>query len=514
MQPKGFWSYARDDDGHLAGVVSSLRKRIEGEVSMLLGEYVTIFQDIHDLRTGDRWAEKLRDGITATTFLIPVLSPRFFKRPWCKEEVLTYLRLSKEKGVEPRIFPILFVDFDDDENCEVRTALRPFQYKSFTQWRFESDPTVKAKLEYEFAKDVKDRLKSSLPAPTIPSKSSKSMIESAAVVTSERAGDNSAPSVLYKTHVVDPMPRRGDFQCIKDAIDAAEPGDRIVIREGTYRESLRLSKPLELLGEGDPDGIVIVAVGNFTLRCDAPMARIRGVRFRQEAGRKGCSLLIVGGSVEIEDCNIESLSLACVEIKGVGTRPTLRRCTMRRGASYGIFIWGGAEPSIEDCTMVENQHSGVRIHGEDTRPVLRRCIVRDGMQSGIYFSAGAAGVMEACEVTGNMRAGVEIIEAANPMLRNCMLRGNKGTGLSVYSSGKGEVVGCEITKNGNAGIYVDEAGSPIVANCFVSSNAYEAVWIKDAQSGGLFRDNDLTGNSRGPWDIAEGATVTRERNKE
>ena len=123
MSPKGFWSYARGDDDHLDGVLTELRGRIAGEVSMLLGHDVGIFQDIHDLRTGDLWEEKLRAAVSNASFLIPVLMPRFFNRDWCREEVLTYLRVCKEAGLEPRIFPIRFVEWDDDDGCEVRAAV-------------------------------------------------------------------------------------------------------------------------------------------------------------------------------------------------------------------------------------------------------------------------------------------------------------------------------------------------------------------------------------------------------
>jgi hypothetical protein len=155
MEPKGFWSYARDDDEHLAGALSRLRQQIAGEVAMLLGRDVDMFQDIRDVRTGERWAERIRAELTAATFLVPVLTPRYLNRPWCREETLTFLRLAREKGIEPNIFPIRFVEYDEDPGCELRQALSPFQYKDFTQWRFESDPTRRDKLLNEFARDVK-----------------------------------------------------------------------------------------------------------------------------------------------------------------------------------------------------------------------------------------------------------------------------------------------------------------------------------------------------------------------
>ena len=65
--------------------------------------------------------------------------------------MLTYLKVCKEAGLEPRIFPIRFVEWVDDDGCEVRAALAPFQYKDLSNWRHESDPTQRSKLIYEFA---------------------------------------------------------------------------------------------------------------------------------------------------------------------------------------------------------------------------------------------------------------------------------------------------------------------------------------------------------------------------
>ena len=464
VQPKGFWSYARGDDAHLDGVLTELRGRIAGEVSMLLGHDVGIFQDIHDLRTGDRWAEVLRAGVTKASFLIPVLTPRFFNRDWCREEVLTYMRISEENGVEPRIFPIRFVEWDEDKDCEVRAALAPFQYKDLSNWRFESDPTQKAKLLHEFARDVKARLKVA-PAPR-PVAAAVVEVKATGSVKLESREAKPGDAPRYKTYVVDPI-HRGDFTTIGAAIAAAEPGSKIVVREGTYREALRLSKPLEIVGEGDRERIVVVTATDDALHCDAPMARISGMRFCREVGGLDFGIQISGGAVEIDDCVVESLSWACVGISGAGSSPS-----------------------------------------------LRRCIARDGKQDGYIFVDGAGGVMDRCEAVGNGHSGVLIVMEADPMLRDCVLRGNSLGGAKYYTNGRGRLEGCVIEANGGAGVDVGKGGAPEVTGCTIKSNAYQAVWIRDAASGGVFRGNDLRGNQRGAWDIADGAEVTREDNRE
>jgi parallel beta-helix repeat protein len=64
-------------------------------------------------------------------------------------------------------------------------------------------------------------------------------------------------------------------------------------------------------------------------------------------------------------------------------------------------------------------------------------------------------------------------------------------------------------------VHIRTGGSPTLRRNRINRNDYEAVWVYEGGRG-MIEDNDLTGNKRGPWDIAEDskANVQRSGNRE
>lgn len=157
MLPKGFWSYARGDDQHMDRLITDLRAQVVGEISTLFGEEVGMFQDVYDIRTGEDWKERLKEELNDASFMIPVLTPRYFERQWCREEIIEFINLSEQKGVQAFLFPIYLVPdrkFDAGNHCQVREAVSKYQHFDFRELRFESDRSIRDKSIFDFAKDV------------------------------------------------------------------------------------------------------------------------------------------------------------------------------------------------------------------------------------------------------------------------------------------------------------------------------------------------------------------------
>lgn len=110
MTAFGFLSYARFDDRHERGRLSLLRERLSGEVQIQTGQPFPIFQDQHDLQWGDPWQARLQQAIDGTSFLIPILTPSFFRSTACRREVGRFLHRERREHGSDRILPIYWVD--------------------------------------------------------------------------------------------------------------------------------------------------------------------------------------------------------------------------------------------------------------------------------------------------------------------------------------------------------------------------------------------------------------------
>jgi hypothetical protein len=107
------------------------------------------------------------------------------------------------------------------------------------------------------------------------------------------------------TVTVDPMPGRGEFTTISDAISRAAPGTRIRIRPGHYREQLIINKPLELVGDGAREDIIVEAQDAHTLVFDTDIGIARGLTFKQSGAAEYYLVWIKQGRVALENVSYQ-----------------------------------------------------------------------------------------------------------------------------------------------------------------------------------------------------------------
>src|SRR5262245_46396729 len=103
-------SYYRHDDKAAGKLLSKIRSKLESEIQVYAGDAdLEVFQDTDDIEPGDEWKKRLRDAIDNSAFFIPVITPFYFARPACRQELEIWLLNYKSADDRRRILPIKFL---------------------------------------------------------------------------------------------------------------------------------------------------------------------------------------------------------------------------------------------------------------------------------------------------------------------------------------------------------------------------------------------------------------------
>ncbi|WP_181167984.1 TIR domain-containing protein [Mesorhizobium sp. B2-4-19] len=150
-QPIAFLSYVRSDDDHDSGRITELRQRLEGEVKIQTGEDFPIFQDRNDIKWGQVWKERIETTILDITFLIPIVTPTYFRSEMCRKEFETFLIRENALGEDRLILPIYYVQAKQLEagfpggTDAIADVLKTRNWADWRQYRFDplSTPELK-----------------------------------------------------------------------------------------------------------------------------------------------------------------------------------------------------------------------------------------------------------------------------------------------------------------------------------------------------------------------------------
>jgi parallel beta-helix repeat protein len=514
-QPASFMSYALVDDSD--GRLQQFRAELEGEVWAHLGEQIPIRPRPEEITAGKGGEADLGPALSEVTLLIPILSPSFFNSPTCRNALTSFLQRETELERQDLILPVYYIEcpllYDEAARSgdELAQAVVARQWVDWRELRYEpfDSPRV-GRAMTEVAVRIRDTLRGT---PTIAAQvepDSPDENDEVAVALP----DTPRPTAIATTaHRVVDREGRGDYRTITDAIEAAQGGDRIVVRPGTYVEGLVIDKPLEIIGDGDRRQIRIEATGCDAILFVATMGRIANLTVRQLGEGDWYGVDIVQGRLDLEDCDIRSASRDCVAIRG-GADPRLRRNRIHHGKAGGVYVYENGQGTIENNEILSCSFAGVAIR-EGGNPVLRGNRIYDGSSAGVHVSDRGQGVVEDNDIFRNAFHGVAIKTGGNLTLRRNRIRENKKSGVYVHDLGSGTLVDCDIFANRHAGVAITRGGNLEARENRINRNGREGVFVGSG-GGGTIEDNDLRDNALGAWhrSIDDQPNLKRTHNKE
>jgi F-box protein 11 len=300
---------------------------------------------------------------------------------------------------------------------------------------------------------------------------------------------------IRQTVVVSPQ-GQGNFRKIGDALRQAPPGTRIVVRPGFYRESLVLSQPVEIVGDGSAADIVLTSDHGSCLRMQTAEALVRGltIAFRADrAEQRYAAVDLSQGRLVLEECDVTSNALSCVLIHGPTANAVLRRCHVHHGNECGVYVLRGGEAVLESCDVERNRLSGVQV--KQASLVMTRCRIHDQPTNhGLAVLDNGQATVEDCDVFGNGLAGISVSQGSRPVVRRTQIHDGKEAGVLFHDHGQGTVEDCDIFGNAAAGVVIRQGSTPTVRRCRIHDQAnHYGVYVSEKGRGRL-EECDLFAN--------------------
>lgn len=312
----------------------------------------------------------------------------------------------------------------------------------------------------------------------------------------------------------------GQYKSIGEALRAVQPGMRILVRPGLYRENLIIDKPVEIVADtrGESESVSIQTLNSSSITMRTERALVRGFIIRHRVGFMGelFNLLsknktpavdVPQGELVLEHCDIVSNSVAGIAIHGTTANPVIRNTKIHDGKSNGVWVYDGAQGTLEDCDISGTYWSAVRIE-EGGNPILRRCKVSKSKQAGIVVTDGGMGRIEDCEIFDNY-LGLESRRGSKPTVLRTNIHQSRHNGVYVQESSSALIEECQIYSNGNVGLQITEHSTPVVARSRIFDNVYSDVEILEG-SDPIIRDCTIYGGEMSGLFVYNGGQGTIE----
>jgi hypothetical protein len=337
----------------------------------------------------------------------------------------------------------------------------------------------------------------------------------APMLTAAEAGAKSqAPVTPFPAVLIISESGDGDYNNFREAMRNLPANGRLLVRPGIYRESLVIDKPMEIIGDGKRQEIIVTSASASCVVMQTDKASVRGLTLRQEAdGRPAGEVFfavdIARGRLILEGCEIISRGLSCVGIHNKLSSSVIRHCRIHGSVDSGIYLFHEATGVIEDSDIYENDNVGVAVT-EGAAVTVKRCSIRDGNNAGIVVWNGGTGFIEECNIFSNAKANVGVSEGGNPTFRHCRIYDGANSGVFVHDNGQVTLEDCEIYNHAEPEVAVTLGGNLTLTRCRIHDGSSSGLFISNAGSA-LIEDCDITANGDAGVQVDAGGTAAIRR---
>ncbi|HEX6144162.1 MAG TPA: right-handed parallel beta-helix repeat-containing protein [Geminicoccaceae bacterium] len=297
---------------------------------------------------------------------------------------------------------------------------------------------------------------------------------------------------LYDRHfktswLVDPS-GEGDAVTIGEALDRAGEGARILIRPGTYHESLVLDGAFHLAAAGEGEMPLIAPEAGPCLLTTASGGSVRGLAFQGGETAGLACLAISGGDLRVEASRISAASGPALEVRA-GAMPTIQDSEIAGG---GLVVREGAQPVVASTTIAAVSGPAITVRSGAAPEIVESRIERSGP---VVFAEGAGGRFERNRIEGALTNGIEIGSGAAPVVADNEIAAAGEAGIFVYDEGAGSIESNRVSGSRLSGIVLAEGAASRLSGNRIDASGEHGILVLEGADVAL--QENLVEGSRG-----------------
>ncbi|NAT10970.1 hypothetical protein C4E22_05415 [ANME-1 cluster archaeon AG-394-G06] len=213
-------------------------------------------------------------------------------------------------------------------------------------------------------------------------------------------------------------------ESIQGAIDNANAGDTIIVRDGTYTENITVYKRLTIQSETGADSTIVHAANSHIFNITADHVNITG--FTIEEASKRCGILISGATNGNISNNIVS------------------------GNYHGIFLSNASRNTICYNSVLANKNYGIILTGSSTyNKIIKNNASNNLKESGIYLSKSYNNEIQDNIANSNKGKGIELKSSNENIIANNTAKNNNGKAIYLKNSNNNEIYLNNFVDNAN-----------------------------------------------------------------
>jgi parallel beta-helix repeat protein len=294
-------------------------------------------------------------------------------------------------------------------------------------------------------------------------------------------------------------------ESIQGAIDNANAGDTITVRDGTYTESITVYKRLTIQSETGAESTIVHAAGSHIFNITADHVNIIG--FTVEEASKKCG--ISSQNIVLNNNVFANKKYGIILTDGSTYNKIIKNNASNNLESSGIYLTKSYNNEIQDNIANSNHDHGIRLWTSCDNNTIANNTANNNKNNGIRLKASNNNRIIDNDVSNNVNYnGISITSSNNNEIRNNTANYNNYHGIGLWTSSDNNTITNNTAKNNEGkGIYLKNSNNnKIYLNNFINNanNAYSNestnVWSSPSKITYFYNGNTYTNYTGNYWD--------------